>query len=283
VACAVLVGFGIFYFIDPLDYFGNNRTPQSDESSQSDRRRQPDDERQPGDEHQSDEEQEPHEPEVTPTPEPEHTTVQFIDITHMGEIVLELELTTGNEIAVRAIPEPYIAYVDIEWISNNTGIFTVTPFGVTGSEARIEAVSPGSAMLTVTSGDAIRECLIIVLEEDTPPPNDSTLREFYDNVNNTNVGLRLVVSWIDGPQAGRESIYWRDRNSSTWYIRRVSGVVDEINPEFGYNDAVLTILWPVMNYARTHNLFEDGTGFFSRDYGRANSVYENLIWELTIS
>jgi hypothetical protein len=37
-----------------------------------------------------------------------------------------------------------------------------------------------------------------------------------------------------------------------------------------------------MNYARTHYLFEDGTGYFSRDYGRANSVYENFVWEITV-
>jgi hypothetical protein len=193
-----------------------------------------------------------------------------------------MTLTVGEEVSVRAITEPYIAYVDMEWISSDTEVFNAIPVGATGSEARLEALSSGTAMLTVMSGNAIRACLIIVQEAEIPWRQDSTLGEFYSNINNTNVEVRLIVSWIDGPQTGRQSIYWRERNSNIWYIQRVSGIIDEISPEFAFINSELTISWPEMNYSRTHHIFEDGTGYFSRDYRRENSVYENLRWEIII-
>jgi hypothetical protein len=272
--CFIIIGFGLFYFIDPLNYFSNDPPPQSERPPQSDGEQQSGDGQQSGEEQQTGEDQ--------PSRDPEHPAVENINITHGGVAVPEIILTEGEEVSLHAEPEPNVAYDGIEWTSSDTGVFIVIPIGATGSEARIKAVSPGVAILTAASGDAVRECIIIVLEEEVPQYFDSTLGEFYANVNNTNVGLRLEVSWVDGPQEGRESIYWRDRNSSTWYIRRVTGAVDEIEPEFAYNDSVLTISWANIDYVRTHYIFEDGTGYFSRNPGLATSVDEGLRWIITI-
>jgi hypothetical protein len=270
VACTVLFGVGLFLFIDPLNFFSNSPMHLQPK------------ELQPPDEDEPSPEQEAETPAQEPTPPIIQLAVTSINIIYMGADALDIPLTVGEEVSVQAMVEPYIDNVTIEWTSSDTEVFIVMPFGATGNEARVEAVSQGFAILTAKSGDVIRECYIIVQEVDDPQYQDSTLGEFYANINNTNVELRLVVSWVSGPQTGRESIYWRERNSSSWQIRRVGGNIDTINPEFGYNDSVLTILWPIMDYNRTHYLFEDGTGYFSKDYRHANSVYEDLRWELTI-
>jgi hypothetical protein len=205
-----------------------------------------------------------------------------ISIIHNNIPVDEITLVEGEEITVRAMLEPYDAHSDIEWVSSDPGVFTVIPFGAPESEARIEAVSSGSAVLIVTSGTVVRWKTIIVIGIDVPESFASPLGQFYANIDNINVGLNLSVLWVDGPQAGRVSEYWRTRDSSTWYITRVTGAVDVINPEFIYDGSTLFIDWPSINYARTHYLYEDGTGYYSRDEGRSTSVDESLIWELTI-
>jgi len=263
-AFIVLLSVGLFLFFDPLDFFNRSSSPSGQGGSQN-----------PGDIHQS--------PEPTAQPTPDSSrAVENILIEHMGNTVIVLELMKGDNTTLHLTLEPNVAIANIEWTSSDKNIFNVIPTGTRGTEARIEAVSEGVATLSVKSGDTIRECIIIVHKEESPDYHDSQLSEFFENINNTNMELRLIVYWVDGPQEGRESIYYRERHSNVWMIRRVTGVVDEIDPEFGFSDGALTISWPVMDYNRTHFFFEDGTGYFSKDYRHANSVYENLSWIIII-
>jgi len=105
------------------------------------------------------------------------------------------------------------------------------------------------------------------------------LEQFYMDVNNTNVGLQLMAHWTDGYNQGKQSVYWRDRDSTQWHILRAGGQIDTITPEFSYDGSVLIISWPRMDYSRTHYLYADGTGYFDNS---PDGGVENFIWEVSV-
>jgi len=263
-AFIVLLSAGLFLYFDPMDLF--DRDPSSEIS---------------GGRGRPDGDQQSPEPTATPTAEPIRT-VDNITIMHMGASVTELDMEIGDEAIMHLTLVPHVENARIDWTSSDRQVFTVTPTGTSGTEARVTAVSAGVATLTVRSGNTVKECFIIVWEEEVTDYLADQLREFFENINNTNVGVSITTYWIDGPHEGKESVYFRERNSTSWKIRRVNDTIDDIDPEFSYSYGLLTISWPVMSYNRTHYIFDDGTGYFSRDYRSATSVYENLVWEIVI-
>lgn len=216
-----------------------------------------------------------------PTP-PVPAELRSFDITYAGTAVTNITLLEGEGIELYVDIDPVNAEAEINWISSDSRVFTVTPSGSGGRSATINGVSAGNAILTVTVGTIVNTCAIWINELPTPPPQTTSpqpgtaLRELYDELGNRRSGVYLLISWTDGPHSGNSSALYRDAGSDMWMMDGVTST-REVFPEFGYDGTAFIISWPRLTSTdRRYYLMENGTGYFSEPDGTGR---ENLRWE----
>ena len=267
----VLLGAGLYYFL----FLRNNSEqetppPPSAETPQPGGIQQPDD------------------PPPAPSPEPaQPVEVRSINITSGALVVSEIQLIEGEAVTLRALIEPADAIADIVWTSGNTQVFTIAPAGADGYIATLNAISGGSATLTVTAGRVTNTCEITVFDAYTPPTAGppgtnfgSNLIQIYNEMENRNSGVHLLITWTDGPHSGNQSALYREAGSNIWMMDGVSSV-REVFPAFGYDSDAYIISWPRLTTSeRRYYLFENGTGYFAEPDG---SDRENLRWAFWVN
>jgi len=113
-------------------------------------------------------------------------------------------------------------------------------------------------------------------------PSEYDLEHLFSEINNTRVGVRLTMSWIGEPNAGKETIFFRDRGNSQWYVRRLDGITtDTTTPEFAFDGHKITIRFPELRIRRVYHLYPDGSGYFTHNPTTGGN--EDLLWEYTIN
>jgi len=85
-------------------------------------------------------------------------------ITYDGRIVVDITTGVGEMIPLRVRLEPAGTELNEEiiWTSSDVNVFTVTADNTEGSSATVNAIRPGTATLTVSSGGVEAECIIRV-------------------------------------------------------------------------------------------------------------------------
>jgi len=96
-----------------------------------------------------------------------------------------------------------------------------------------------------------------------------------NTIENTNSGVRLIMSWTDG----KRTVFEREYDSHVWTIHSRTGEYRELGPVFfAHRGDAFTVSFTTTT--RVYHLYEDGTGHFKNLDGSNN---EDLRWEFEIT